>query len=207
MPVPGPAGAAPAAAQRLQVNVAGVFPGKALLMIDGVPQTLAVGQSSGAGVKVLAIDGEQVTLEINGQRQQRRVGEQVASQATGDARSVAQLFADPQGHFFAQGSINGGAVRFLVDTGATMVSLGAAEARRLGIDPTRGRRGRSQTAAGMVTVWQVKLDTVKIGGVTMNNVDGLVHAHDLPVVLLGMSFLNRVEMQREGQVLTLKKRY
>ena len=59
----------------------------------------------------------------------------------------------------------------------------------------------------MARVYRVKLDTVKLGDITLNNVDALVHEAEMPFVLLGMSFLNRVEMRREGTDLTLTKRY
>ena len=88
-----------------------------------------------------------------------------------------------------------------------MVSMGAGDARRIGIDPSKGQVGYSQTANGVTQVSRVKLDTVKIGDVVLNNVDATVHQHDLPIVLLGMSFLNRMEMQRNGDTMTLKKNY
>lgn len=53
----------------------------------------------------------------------------------------------------------------------------------------------------------MKLDNLRVGEITMNNVDALVHQQDMPFALLGMSFLNRMEMQREGDTMTLKKRY
>lgn len=107
----------------------------------------------------------------------------------------------------AMGMINGTSVKFLVDTGATMVSLGASDARRLGIDTSKGQRGMSSTANGMAPMTQVKLDTVRVGDVTLNNVDALIGQTDMPYALLGMSFLNRMEMQRDGSTMTLKKQY
>ena len=65
----------------------------------------------------------------------------------------------------------------------------------------------SNTANGVAPVYKVKVDTVRIGEITLNNVDALVHDQDMPWVLLGMSFLNRVEMRREGSNLTLIKRF
>ena len=56
-------------------------------------------------------------------------------------------------------------------------------------------------------VSRVKLDTVRVGEIVLNNVDAMVHQNDLPIALLGMSFLNRMEMQRNGETMTLKKRY
>jgi len=85
--------------------------------------------------------------------------------------------------------------------------MGVADARRIGINYMDGQRGQSRTANGVATVYRVKLDTVKIGDITLNNVDALVHEADMPFLLLGMSFLNRVQMRQEGTDLTLTKRY
>ncbi|MGE5768725.1 MAG: TIGR02281 family clan AA aspartic protease [Betaproteobacteria bacterium] len=117
------------------------------------------------------------------------------------------MTADGQGHFFTTGSVNGTSVRFLVDTGATMISLGAADARRIGLDPNRGVKGLTNTANGQAVVTKVQLDTVRIGDVSLHNVDALIHQTDMPMALLGMSFLNRMEMQRDGSTMTLKKRF
>jgi aspartyl protease family protein len=89
-----------------------------------------------------------------------------------------------------------------------MVSLDAEAARRAGIDYLRGEPGYSMTANGAAPVYRVKLDSVRLGDITLNNIDGLVHeSSSLPVVLLGMSFLGRLEMRRDGDTLTLTRKY
>lgn len=195
-------------AQAVDVGLAGVFPGKALLTIDGgAPRTVTVGTTTGEGVKVLSVDSDTATIEADGKKRILRVGQNVASRSSGEAGATASLTADGSGHFITTGSINGTAVRFLVDTGATMISLGAGEARRIGIDASKGQLAMVSTANGQAPVVRVKLDTVRVGDIVLNNVDALVHQQDLPLALLGMSFLNRMEMQREGSTMTLKKRY
>ena len=190
-----------------EVGLAGLFPGKALLTINGgTPRIVGVGAATAEGVKVLAVEGETATLEIDGKKRVLRVGQNVAAQSSG-AVPMAILTADSRGHFVTTGSINGTSMRFLVDTGASMVSMGASEARRLGIDPERGRTGYSQTANGTAQVSLVKLDSGRVGDIVLNNADALVHPNDLPLALLGMSFLNRMEMKRDGDTMTLKKRY
>jgi len=199
---------APLAAQATDVGLAGLFSGRALLTINGgAPRIVALGAKTDEGVKVLAIEGETATLEVDGKKRILRVGQNVASQSSGGGPATAVLTADNAGHFVTMGSINGGSVRFLVDTGASMVSLGAGDARRLGIDPNKGDSGRMQTANGVTMVSHVKLDTVRVGDIVLNNVDAAVHQHDMPIALLGMSFLNRMEMQRSGDTMTLKKRF
>jgi aspartyl protease family protein len=195
-------------AQATDVGLAGLFSGKALLTINGgAPRIVALGAKTDEGVKVLAIEGDTATLEVDGKKRVLRVGQNVASQSSGGGPATAVLTADSAGHFLTTGSINGGSVRFIVDTGASMVSLGAGDARRLGIDPSKGERGRTQTANGVTVVSRVKLDTVRVGDIVLNNVDATVHQQDMPFALLGMSFLNRMEMQRSGDTMTLKKRY
>ena len=190
------------------VGLAGVFPGKALLTINGgAPRTVAVGAKTSEGVKVLSIDNDTATIEIDGKKRILRVGQNVASQPSGEGGGKAVLTADGSGHFLTTGNINGTTVRFLVDTGATMISLGAGDARRIGIDTSKGQRGVTNTANGLASVIHVKLDAVRVGEIVLNNVDALVHQQDLPFALLGMSFLNRMEMQRDGQTMTLRKRY
>ena len=190
------------------VGLAGLFPGKTLLTINGgSPRIVAVGATTPEGVKVLSVQGELATLEIDGKKRVLRVGQNVAAQSSGSGPASAVLTADSVGHFLTTGSINGASVRFLVDTGASLVSLGASDARRIGIDADKGQPAIVMTANGQASVARVKLDSVRVGEIVLNNVDALVHRQDMPMALLGMSFLNRMEMQRSGDTLTLKKRY
>lgn len=189
------------------VGLAGVLGSKAMLMINGgEPQSVAVGQSLD-GVRVVSVQGDQVVIEIGGKKRPLRVGQHAIGAAAADGSGKITMTADNQGHFYTTGTINGVSVRFLVDTGATMISLGATDARRVGLDFNRGQKGMTQTANGQVVVSKIQLDTVRIGDVTLHNVDALVHQTEMPMALLGMSFLNRMEMQRDGSTMTLKKRF
>ncbi len=195
-------------AHSADVGLAGLFSGKALLTINGsAPRIVALGATTGEGVKVIAIDGDSAIIEVDGKKRTLRVGQNVASQPSAPGGAKAILTADSAGHFLTTGSINGTSVRFLVDTGASTISLGAGDARRIGIDPGKGVVGYSQTANGVAQVSRVKLDMVRVGEIVLHNVDATIHQHDLPVVLLGMSFLHRMEMQRNGDTMTLKKNY
>lgn len=192
----------------VDVGLAGVFPGKALLSLNGgVPRTVAVGARTEEGVSVLSVDGDTATIESDGKRRVLRVGQNVLVAQATTSGSKAVLTADANGHFLTTGTINGATVRFLVDTGATAIALGAAEARRIGIDAAKGQSIAVNTANGVALASRVRLDTVRVGDIVLNGVDAVVHQQDMPFVLLGMSFLNRMEMQREGQTMTLKKRY
>ena len=191
-----------------EVALSGLFGQKAVLVINGgTPQTLSVGQRTGEGVRLLAVEGEFAVVEVNDKRERLRLGERVVQRIAAGGDDSIFLEADGQGHFLTTGQINGASIRFLVDTGATFVSIGMSDARRMGIDVTTGEPGVSQTANGMSRIWRVRLDSLKVGDVVVHGVDAAVHANDLPVALLGMSFLNRMEMTREGSRLVLKKRY
>jgi len=192
-----------------EVNVIGLFPGKAVVVIDrGAPRTLTAGQRTAEGVLLIASDSRSATLEIDGKREVLQLGQHVESAASTGALQSVTLAADGNGHFTAQGQVNGAHVRFLVDTGATLVTLSASEAARLGLDYKRGQKLVSQTANGPVMVYRIRLDTVAVGSMTLNAVDAVVNeSTGLDVALLGMSFLNRTEMRREGTTLTLTKRY
>jgi aspartyl protease family protein len=190
-----------------EVGLAGVMGSKAMLMVNGgEPQAVAIGQSLD-GVKVVSVNGDQVVIEIGGKKRPLRVGQHAIGAPAADGSGRIIMTADAQGHFYTTGNINGTSVRFLVDTGATMISLGASDARRIGLDFNRGQKGMSQTANGQTMVSKIQLDTVRIGDVTLHNVDAVVHQTDMPMALLGMSFLNRMEMQRDGNTMTLKKRF
>jgi aspartyl protease family protein len=194
-------------AHATDVTLVGVFPGKAaVLQIDGGrPTTVRLGRSA-QGVNVLAVEEKQALVEIDGRRLTLLLGQYASSSPSGDRQRIT-LAADARGHFFADGSIDGGPVRFLVDTGASMVALPASDANRLGIDYRKGPRGIIQTAGGNAIAYRVKFDRVKVGGISLVNVDGVVLEQGLDIALLGMSFLNRVEMQRDGQSMVLIRRY
>jgi aspartyl protease family protein len=189
------------------VGLAGIMGSKAMLMINGgEPQTVPVGKTVD-GVKLLSIQDDQVIIEVGGRKRPLRVGQHAIGVSGGDGSGKIIMTADAQGHFFTTGTINGTSVRFLVDTGASMISLGATDARRIGLDFNRGEKALTNTANGQAVVSKIQVDTVRIGDVTLHNVDALIHQNDMPIALLGMSFLNRMEMQRDGSTMTLKKRF
>ena len=192
----------------VDVILVGLIGAKAIVVIDGrAPRTLAPGEKTADGVLLLGTEKDAASFEIDGRKRTLHMGRAYSAPARA-GRQYATLSADARGQFFAMGSINGGSVRFLVDTGATFVALPAAEARRLGIDYLRGQRGQIQTANGPATAYRVKLDTVRIGDIAVDNVDAVVSENNaMGVALLGMSFLNRMDMKRDGQNMTLTKRY
>ena len=165
--------------------------------------------TTGAGsLNLRGLQSKRTLQLLDGRRVQLRIGENVASQRSAEtSASVIHLNADQQGHFSADGSINGVPMKFLLDTGATVIAMDRNQARRAGIDLSRAEAMRVQTANGVVRAWRVRLASVKLGSVTQANVEAAVMDAEMPQVLLGMSFLNRMDMQRNGQVMTLRQRF
>ncbi len=197
------AGGAPAQS----VSLSGSLGAKALLIIDGTPRSVAVGTSV-QGVRLLSVGDGRATVEIGGKRVELALGgAQVDLGTADDASGRIVLTEAGGGHFYSAGTINGKAVRFLVDTGATQVAISQAEADRLGLPYLAGRRGMTQTANGLVPVWSVTLDAVRIRDVQVYNVEAIVLPAPINYVLLGNSFLTRFRMKRENDTLTLERRY
>ena len=198
-----------APAWAVDVHVVALFPGKAMLVVDkGKPRTLRAGETY-AGVTLISSTSEEAIVSISGKQQRLHIGEGAYSALSVQSeRATVILASDKNGHFVSSGSINGASVRFLVDTGATMVAMNVDDARRAGVNYLAGERGYSQTANGVTPIYRVKLAQVTLGDITLRDIDGVVHENgSLPVVLLGMSFLGKLEMRREGDSLTLTRRY
>ncbi|HJV81047.1 retropepsin-like aspartic protease [Noviherbaspirillum sp.] len=190
------------------ISVVGLFPNKAVLVVDDAPpKTYSVGAAITEGIRLVSADNTSATIETNGKRQIIALGEHVSRSNAGSGRASVALQADGQGHYVVQGQINGGTARMLLDTGATMIALPASDATRLGVDYKKGRVAYVNTANGVVPAYHVKLDTVKVGDIEINQVDAVVQEQGLPFILLGMSFLNRTEMRRDGQQMVLTKRF
>jgi len=156
---------------------------------------------------VLSVDKDSALMEIEGTRRLLQQGQHYRRAAATSDREQATLAAGPGGHFVGEGAVNGTPVRFLVDTGASSIALPASLAQRAGIDFRKGEPGVSNTANGLVPVYRVNLATVRLGGIELNSVDAVVFEAGLDTALLGMSFLNRVDMKREGDTMTLTRRF
>lgn len=196
----------PLAAAAQSVSLAGQMGSKALLVIDGQTQMLAVGETA-RGVRLLQLQGDQVLVERGGVQSTLRVGAapvRLAGTAVASGGREVVIPAGAGGHFVTAGAINGRAVRFMVDTGATAVSLGRAEAERIGLDWRRGERVMTHTAGGPVAANVLTLNSVRVGEVEVYNVVAVVVPAEMPLVLLGNSLLGRFSMRRDTDVLRLE---
>ena len=196
-------------ARAADVSLIGTFDTKAAILSinSGPPRTVKVGQRVG-GVLLIAVERDRATVEIDGKRRVLVHGQTyTGSGAAATGVQSVTLSAGAGGHFITEGQINGGSIRFVVDTGATAIAIPASDAIRLRIDYRSGQRGMTQTAAGPAPVYIVTLDSVRIGNIELFNIDAMVIEQGLPIALLGNTFLNRMEMRREGQTMTLTRRF
>ncbi|MCH2240626.1 MAG: TIGR02281 family clan AA aspartic protease [Aquabacterium sp.] len=199
------------AAQAQSVAMTGAMGSRALLIVDGgAPKAVAAGETH-RGVRVVSVSGGEAVVDVGGQRQVLSIGSgPVAFKGAGGvggAGSRIVLTAGSGGHFMSAGQINGRAVQFMVDTGATSVALGRPDAERLGIDLARAQPLMMSTANGVSQGWRVKLASVRVQDVELRDVEAAVTPTAMPFVLLGNSFLSRFQMKRENETLTLDRRY
>lgn len=192
-----------------EVELIGTFGNSAaILSIDsGAPKTVKVGQTFG-GVTLISVEHDRATIEAEGKRRVLQRGQTYSSgSAGGTGAQKVTLAAGAGGHFFAEGQVNGAPLRFVVDTGATTIAIPAGDANRLRIDYQKGRRISTQTASGPTPAYLVTLNSVRIGEIELQNVEAVVIEQGLGIALLGNSFLGRTDMRREGETMTLTRRY
>ena len=114
------------------------------------------------------------------------------------------LTSRANGMFFASASVNGKSAQALIDTGATWVTMGPKTAQDLGINPAGGRERRLQTGNGVINARTVTLDSMKVGNITLKEVEAVVTDNDNPLII-GMSFLRRLNVNTSGNSMTLVK--
>ncbi|MTI14487.1 retropepsin-like aspartic protease family protein [Sansalvadorimonas verongulae] len=188
------------------VNVVGLFPDAAVIVVDGQRHFLKTGQSKD-GIKLVSTGNNNAVVEINGKKQTLNLGRERADGFTAaPQKKDASLIRSNDGHYWANGKINGRTVRMVVDTGASDISLSEATAKQLGISYRNGTRARYQTANGTVVGYQITLSSVTVETITLNNVKASVVPSNHPI-LLGMSFLREVDMREQGNMLYLVPRY
>lgn len=196
------------AANNLQI--VGLFKDQAVVVIDGKQRVLKAGEKPIGGVKLISSTSREALLEIDGKPTRLRLGNHIGNRyAARPEPPTVRIWSNGSGMFTTIGSINGYPVKFLVDTGATMVAMNGSQAKRLGLDfELDGEPQWVTTASGVEKAYRVTLDRIKVGDIELTNIDSAVLDGDFPTqVLLGMSFLSRLEMQRDGTLLQLRKKY
>ncbi|QIL69291.1 TIGR02281 family clan AA aspartic protease [Diaphorobacter sp. HDW4B] len=197
--------AIPALAQ--QAALVGVLGNKALLVIDGkAPRTLGAGDSA-SGIKVISVGSDNAIVESEGARVTLRLGDTPVHVSTGGGgKQRIVLRADARGHFVSSGLINGQVMRYMVDTGATLVAISQSEAARMGVKYRDGQPVMIGTGNGNVEAHRIRLESVRAGDIELRNVDAVVLPQSMPYVLLGNSFLNAFQMSRNNDEMVLERK-
>jgi aspartyl protease family protein len=194
--------AATSLADATTVMVMSLERGRAQVIINGtVIRHLSAGQVSPEGVRLVRIDRDKAVVEVDGKELALGLGESTTA--------IAELKANRRGQFFTTALINGVATEALIDTGATSVAVSRDEAQRMAINLGGAPRVQVSTAGGPRFGYRVMLATVRVGAITLQNVEAIVMEGgrgELPITLIGMSFLNSVDMRRSGDTLTLSRR-
>lgn len=188
-----------------ELEVQGLFSNKAVLMIDGKRHILAVGETSPEGVKVISANSRGAVLEVEGQEKQFDLGNTVRTTFAKRKSQKETVFVNSGGMYLTFGTINGRSVRFLLDTGASAISMNTEQARQLGIryDKT-GIPSSVSTASGFAKAFRVRLKSVSVGSITESNVEAFVIEGNHPgPILLGMTFLGRLDVEQSGSAMTL----
>jgi aspartyl protease family protein len=192
-----------------QIMVEALFPGQAVVRVDGKRRLLKLNKPSPEGLVLISADSREAVIEIDGERRSYPLGSHVSTRYSAPEQTSAKIWRDESGAYTTVGSINGRTVNFLVDTGATAVAMSSADARRLGLAyKLKGDPIYVSTANGTAPAYEVELDRVQVGDIVLHNVRGFVIKNaGTGRILLGMSFLNRVKMEDQGKVLLLHRKF
>ncbi|HTF83294.1 MAG TPA: TIGR02281 family clan AA aspartic protease [Cellvibrio sp.] len=196
------------AATAMDIQVRMLARGSALLEIDGKQRMLRDGNKSPEGVLLVSSDGKKAVIEVDGKRQALTLTKRIATNFTTAQKSVVRIASTHGGHYVTPGRINGMPVEFMVDTGATMIAMNYVVAERLGIDYRAGRPIKVNTANGVAQAYEVILSSVSIGDLEVQQIRAAVSTTEFPqVILLGNSYLGKVDMQVDNGVLLLQSRH
>jgi aspartyl protease family protein len=190
------------------IELTGLFGKKAaLLLIDGEETLVKLGKPK-RGITLIEVIGQDVLLDVDGRRQQISLSRQGGGAYKSPEVKTVRIASQQGGHYWVKGLVNGYSVDFVVDTGATTISMNSSMATRLGIDYKNGQPIKIATANGLSDAMRVSLQKVTIGEITQYNVAATVTLTDaLSVVLLGNSFLSGVDMRTENGVLILESSF
>lgn len=189
----------PASLCAMDIQVQALMPGMVVLNVDGERLTLKQGQTK-KGIRMVSSDTATAVLEVDGEQATYKMGTTISTQFKQAEILSEQIIIDQYGMYRAYGSINGQTVSYLVDTGASSVAMSARDARKLGI-PYRleGIPTKTSTASGIADAWVIELKSVRLGKLVEKNVRGVVIDGDHPAhILLGMTFLNRMKVEKEA---------
>ena len=193
-----------------KIVIVGLFKDKAIVMLDGKQRVMSIGKTTPEGATLISANSKEAVIEIEGKQESYTLGSHISTHFASPTSGKKVIIApDPSGMYLVNGSINDFQVNFVVDTGATLISMNKHQAKRIGLKyKLEGEESLSNTASGFAKIYLIELKKVKVGDIEIRNVQAAVHDGDHPtVILLGNAFLNQVDMNREGRLLELEKKY
>lgn len=191
----------------LEIEAKMLAQGSALLLIDGKQRMLREGVRSPEGVLLVSADGKQAVIEVDGKRKNLQLSRSIATQFKAADKTEVRIASSAGGHYLTKGLINGMPVDFMVDTGATGIGMNHFEAERLGIDYRGGTAIAMNTANGMTRAYLVTLPSVSVGNIVVHQVEAMVSTTSSPeTILLGNSYLSKVELKIDQGVLVLREK-
>lgn len=194
-----------AQAQAASVTVEALLPNTAVLKINGQRKTLKAGASF-QGVKLISADATAAMLEINGEHQRLGLNRNITTNYVAPERRELDIPRNDRMQYITTALLNGRNIQVLVDTGANVVAMNARQANALGIDYKAGVPSKLETASSIIDAWIVNLQSVEVGGIRVENVRATVAEGGYPsTILLGMSYLQHVEMRERDGVLSLSR--
>ena len=197
-----------AAPDHYDVQALGLLKGSAILMINGKQRVLKVGQRSPEGVLLVEANAKQALVDIAGQRRQLTLSRRISGTFNPVAKTKVAIRRNSFNQYISNANINGKRLQVLVDTGANIVAMSSRDANRLNIDYQQGTPAMVRTASGEVVSYQIMLRTVDVGGIKVRGVQAAVIEGQYPAtVLLGMSFLQHVDINEQNGILYLQSKY
>jgi len=191
----------------LEVEAKMLAQGSAVLVIDGTQRMLREGKRSPEGVLLVSANGKQAVLEFEGKRKTISLSRSIGSKFEKANKTEIRIASGRGGHHYTKGLINGMPVDFVVDTGASTIAMNRFVAERLGIDYRAGIPITVSTANGNAKAFRVVLPSVSVGNIVVHQVDAAVSTTDSPsVVLLGNSYLGKVDLKIDEGVLVLSEK-
>ena len=195
------------AAEMPEIEVHGLFKDRAFVSINGEQHVLKQGETI-QGVTLVSADSQQAVVSWEGRQFKLSLSRQKPGRSSSVKESSVSIPLNNKGQYLTTGSINDLPVTFLVDTGATMVAMSSTEARRLDLQYETGKPGEAVTAGGRVRSWSIILDRVQVGAIKRYGVAAAVLEGSYPPeMLLGMTFLQNIEISKVNGIMVLTSKF
>lgn len=190
------------------IQVVGLFKNTAIIRQNNHQTVMRVGTRNSDGLQLLEADSDHAVFEFRGRRLAHSLSDSPILSLAGSSSATEVRILANNGSYTMSGSINGHAEEFILDTGASYVTMSTVQADQLGLDYIhQGQRTQMHTANGMADAYLVTVASVKVGEIEVNQVQAaIMPGFRADKILLGVSFLNNVAMIHEGQVMLLQKK-